>query len=63
MYLAAAYSIKIGDIKERMKQFAFQFYLKLLCNKMFLRLLLSFAVFVTLTKAHFRGPLSTAALG
>ena len=44
---------RIGVIKERLKQFASQFYLKLLCNKMIPRLLLSMAVFVTLTRGHF----------
>ena len=35
-----------------MKEFTFQFYFDLLCNKMFLRLLLSMAVFVTLTRGQ-----------
>ena len=44
---------RIGVIKEGMKQFTFQFYFDLVCNKMFFRLLLSMAVFVTLTRGHF----------
>ena len=41
-------------IKERMKQFAIHFYLKLLCNKMFKHRipLLLMAVFVTLTNGY-----------
>ena len=37
-----------------MKEFTFQYYFDLLCNKMFFRLLLSMAVFVTLTRGHFK---------